>query len=68
MDQIRTRYWISTNVLDEAFIVALAKKSGKTDEDVRALVKSIAAIQSKSKISSAELIDFNKKMEKFSGF
>jgi len=65
MDQIRTRYWLNTSTLDESFIVTLTRKSGKHEEDVRALVKTIESIQSKDKISSAELIDFNGKIEKF---
>jgi hypothetical protein len=65
MDQIRTKYWLNTNTLDEPFIVSLTRKSGKQEEDVRALVKAIGSIQSKDKISSAELIDFNGKIEKF---
>lgn len=65
MDQIRTKYWLNTNVLDEHFIVTLTKKSGKPEEDVRALMNSISAVQAKDKISSEELIDINKKIEKF---
>jgi hypothetical protein len=65
MDQIRTKYLINTGSLDESFIVALARKSGKPEESVRALVKEILTIQSRDKISSGELIDFNRKIEKF---
>ena len=65
MDQIRTKYWLNTSTLDESFIIALARKSGKQEEDVRKLVKAIEFIQSRGKISSAELIDFNGKIEKF---
>jgi hypothetical protein len=65
MDQIRTKYWLNTNVLDESFIMALARKAGKGEDDVRTLVKSIAAILAKDRISSEELIDINKKIEKF---
>ncbi len=68
MDQIRSKYWLNTNALDESFIVALARKTGKGEDDVRTLVKSIAAIQAKDRISSEELIDINKKIEKFSEF
>jgi hypothetical protein len=65
MDQIRAKYWLNTNVLNEPFIVALAKKSGKSEEDVRAMINLILALQEKDKISSEELIDINKKIEKF---
>ena len=65
LDQIRTKYWLSTNTLDDAFILSLARKSAKSEDDVRSLVQSIISIQSKEKISSEELIDLNKKIEKF---
>ena len=65
MDQIRTKYWLNTNVLNEPFIIALAKKSGRAEDDVREMINSILAIQGKDKISSEELIDINKKIEKF---
>ena len=65
MDQIRTKYWLNTSTLDETFIVALARKAGKPEENVRALVNQILAIQSRDKISTEELIDFNRKIEKF---
>ncbi|HMG93260.1 MAG TPA: DUF4350 domain-containing protein [Chryseolinea sp.] len=65
MDKIRTKYWLNTNVLNEPFIIALAGKSGKPEDDVRALINLILAIQEKEKISSEELIDINKKIEKF---
>jgi hypothetical protein len=67
MDQIRTKYWLNTNLLDEPFINALARKSGRAEDDIRALINSILAIQGKDKISSEELIDINKKIEKFNG-
>jgi hypothetical protein len=65
MDQIRTRYWLNTGVLNEPFIIALTGKSGKPEEDVRALINSILSVQQKETISSEELIDINKKIEKF---
>jgi len=65
MDQIRTRYWMNAQNLDESFIQVLARKTGKDEELVRSLVKMIAMIQSRDQISASELIDFNKKIEKF---
>jgi hypothetical protein len=65
LDQIRSKFWLNTNTLDDAFILALARKSAKPEEDVRSLIESIISIQSKAKISSDELIDLNKKIEKF---
>ena len=65
MDLIRTKYWMNTSKLDEPFVQTLARKTGKPEEEIRDLVMSIATIQSNEKISAEELIDFNKKLEKF---
>lgn len=65
MDQIRTKHWMNTSKLDESFIQALTRKAGKPEDEMRNLVKSITTIQSSEKISAEELIDFNKKIEKF---
>ena len=43
----------------------LARKTGKPEEDIRKLVKSIEGIQSRKTISAEELIAFNKEIEKF---
>ncbi|HEY9048784.1 MAG TPA: DUF4350 domain-containing protein [Ohtaekwangia sp.] len=64
-DQIRTKYWLSTNKLDDNFIVALSRKSGKPEEDVRAMIMLIRLIQSQRDIAVDRLIDLNEKIEKF---
>jgi hypothetical protein len=65
MEHIRTKYWLSTTNLDESFIQTLARKSGRSEESVRALLKTIGTIQGEKEISSAQLIDLNRKIEKF---
>ena len=65
MDQIRIKHWMNTSKLDEHFVQALARKTAKSEEEVDDLVKAIVSIQSRDKISAGELIDFNKKIEKF---
>jgi hypothetical protein len=65
LDYVRTTYWLSTSNLDALFIENLAKKSGKPVADVNDLIKSVTAIQSKDKITAAELTSFNKQMEQF---
>jgi len=64
-DQLRSRYWLSNIVFDESFVHTLAHKSGKPEEDVRALVGLIAFIQSNDAISAETLLDLDKKLEKF---
>lgn len=65
MDQVRTRYWLSTTKLDESFIQMLSKKSGHAEETVRALIKTIVNIRQKSQLSAQELMELNKKIEAF---
>jgi hypothetical protein len=65
MDQIRSKYWLNTAHLDDAFIQALTKKTGKQEDDVRGLINAMISIRSKEKISAEELIELNKRIEIF---
>jgi hypothetical protein len=65
LEQVRARYWLSTAKLDDAFTEALIRKSGKSAEDVRALVNVIRLIQSKPDVALDRLIDLNDRIEKF---
>jgi hypothetical protein len=53
--------------MDEGFIKSLSKKTGKGEQDARDLINAVNAIRTKEKICAGELMDLNKKMEKFSG-
>jgi hypothetical protein len=64
-EQIRTKYWLSTSRLDDNFIIALSKKSGKPEDEVRSLIMLIRLIQSQPQIAVDRLIDLNEKIEKF---
>ncbi|WP_333818921.1 DUF4350 domain-containing protein [Ohtaekwangia sp.] len=64
-EQIRTKYWLGTSRLDDNFIVALSKKSGKPEDEVRSLIMLIRLIQSQPQIAVDRLIDLNEKIEKF---
>ncbi|HEY3403037.1 MAG TPA: DUF4350 domain-containing protein [Ohtaekwangia sp.] len=65
LEQIRTKFWLSTTKLDDEFIRSLAAKSGIAVDQVTELVAAILRIQSRLKISAFELIDLNEKIEKF---
>lgn len=65
MDQLRTKYWLNTSVLDETFAQILATKTGRNVQESRDLIKIVGAIRSKEKISAQELMDLNKKIESF---
>lgn len=65
LEQIRAKYYISTNRFDETFIRQLAHKSGKGEADVRALFNTISYISTVSRINVELLIDLNERIEKF---
>lgn len=65
LEQIRSKYWLNTARMDEAFLIALTKKSGKPEEEVKALFRLIADIRKKTHISDLQLIVLNKQIEKF---
>jgi hypothetical protein len=67
MDQLRTKYWLNITEMNEGFIRSLSKKTGKDEQDARDLINAVNAIRTKEKISADELMDLNKKIEKFSG-
>ena len=67
LDQLRSKYWLSTVHLDETFINIASKKTGRSEEEMRALVNIINSIRPKDKISKEELIELNNRIEKFNG-
>lgn len=65
LEKIRTRYYMSTSVLDENFIETLASKSGVPQEDIRTLIKFFDFIKKSNSITEPQLLDLNKKIESF---
>lgn len=65
LEQIRTKYWLNTNKIDDVFLTTLANKSGKSLEEVMVLFKVIKSISSSSAINPGQLMDLNQKIEKF---
>jgi hypothetical protein len=64
-EQIRSQYLLRTNQINDEFINALANKSNNNKEEVEALFKKIAFIQSSTAISPEQLIDLNERLERF---
>ncbi len=65
LEQIRTKYWMSTTKLDDRFIYTLARKAGKSEADVRELFRIIQSVPAKDNLSAEELISLNSRIEKF---
>ena len=64
-DYIQTKYFIRSQVLNDAFIDKLSRKSGQDKNEVKTLVKLIQAIRSSEDISDTTLLDLNSRIEKF---
>jgi hypothetical protein len=65
MDNIRTKYWLQTNKIDDVFLTSLARKSGKSLEDVILLFRVINSIHTSTIVNAGQLMDLNGKIEKF---
>ena len=67
-DHIRTRYNLSTTVLDENFVNQLAYKSGYNEEKLQQMVYRAKMINEFPEISDEELSEFHKQTEAFYKF
>lgn len=65
MEVVRSRYYLSTQSLDEIFITKLAQKSGNNFEQTKKLIDYINHLKGKSLHSEADLIELNKKTQDF---
>jgi hypothetical protein len=65
MEHLRVKYWLAPRKIDEPFINSLARKSGKSEKDIRALIEAIQNIQSMPNVNEHQLIDLNRKLEVF---
>ncbi|MFZ6010597.1 MAG: DUF4350 domain-containing protein [Bacteroidota bacterium] len=65
LEQVRSKFLLSTHQINAAFAQTLAKKSGHPEEEVQDLFKTIRLIQASRFISADQLLDLNYKIEKF---
>jgi hypothetical protein len=65
LEQIRSKYYLNTNELNEGFISKLAIKSSNKKEDTKALIDYIIYLKSKSNHTEIDLIQLNKLIESF---
>ena len=64
-EQIRTRYYMQTNVLDDNFYRELSNKTGEDAETVKRLFQYIGEIEARKRISETELFDLSNKLDEF---
>jgi hypothetical protein len=65
LDHVRTRYKLSTQVLDDEFVQNLQYKSGYPTEDLRQIVGFINDLDGMPAISESQLSRFHKQVELF---
>ena len=65
LDHVRSRYNLSTALLDENFVNRLGYKSGFDKADLQDLVNDLNALQDHVYISDESLMEFNNKIEAF---
>jgi len=64
-EYVRTRFYLSTQHLNAAFIDTLARKSGQPYAVVREIVESIHHIQLSDQVSDADLQQFYRNIHQF---
>jgi hypothetical protein len=64
LDQLRTKYRLSTTRLDDEFVRTLSKKTGRSEEDIRNLIQIINQVRSQDSIDQELLIKLNAQIEK----
>ena len=65
MELVRSRYHLSTQILDEEFITKLAHKTGNDLDKTKKLIDYINHLRGKSLHNEADLIELNKKTQDF---
>lgn len=64
LDQIRSRYGVSTTKIDNSFFERLSKKSGTDEKLIRDLFKIIEQVRSSRAITADQLTELNSQIEK----
>jgi len=65
LDHVRSRYNITTAVLDDEFVAALSTKAGYPADDIMSIVNDISSLPDKAGLTEQQLAQFHKKLEKF---
>lgn len=65
LEYIRTKLHVPTVTINERFYTFVAARSGKSEADVKSLFEYIIRIQRENTINKAELMELNKRIEKF---
>ena len=67
LDELRTRYRLASSPLDSTFQDRLRHKSGKSEEEVNALVAAIRQAQRQEVLSADALVRLSRRIDEFEG-
>ena len=65
LEHIRNRYKLSTNQLDDEFIISLQRKTAQPENNLREIISFINNIDEADEIADEQLADFHRKLEEF---
>lgn len=65
LDYVRTRFYLSTEKLDDQFYRSLALRSQHSEEEVRDLFKSLISLQKEQKVNNEQLEHLDRTIQKF---
>ena len=65
LEHVRNKYKLSTNKLDEEFILLLQKKTDYKESEIRGIISFIKKMDEVPDISDEELADFHRRLEEF---
>ena len=65
LEHVRSKYFLSTEKLDDDFIEKLTLKSGKSKDDIRKLITTVINMRSHTGGTNVTLSNLNKQLEKF---
>lgn len=65
LEKIRNDYYLDTFNLDESFVNKLSQKTGKNKTEVNELISFIKKLRTQTSASEEDIINLNKKIEKF---
>jgi Domain of unknown function (DUF4350) len=67
LEHVRNKYKISTNKLDEDFILSVQRKTGYPESNIRAILAFIKNLEDMPVVSDEQLADFHRRLEEFYG-
>lgn len=65
LEYIRNRYKLTTAELDDEFVIALQRKTGQSEDNIKKIVSFIQDMYQKELISDEQLAGFHKELEEF---